>query len=123
MAKIFATSPPAQGHERRTRIDIVFEKVLSHVDAEIKHCPRCRKQTKGTLPFPDLSGPVQYGPGIKAYILNLVVAQMLSLKRVQQSIKALIDLAISEASILKYVMQLHQALERSGSSRPSNNFS
>ena len=100
---------PAQGHERRTRIDIVFEKVLSHVDAEIKHCPRCRRQTKG--PFPaDLSGPVQYGPGIKAYILNLVVAQMLSLKRVQQSIKALIDLAISEASILKYVMQLHQAL-------------
>lgn len=100
---------PAQGHERRTRIDIVFEKVLSHVDAEIKHCPRCRKQTKG--PFPsDLSGPVQYGPGIKAYVLNLVVAQMLSLKRVQQSIKALIDLAISEASILKYVMRLHQAL-------------
>jgi transposase len=100
---------PAQGHERRTRIDIVFEKVLNHVDAEIKHCPRCRKQTKG--PFPsNLSGPVQYGPGIKAYVLNLVVAQMLSLKRVQQSIKAPIDLAISEASILKYVMQLHQAL-------------
>jgi hypothetical protein len=52
---------------------------------------------------------VQYGPGIKASILNLVVAQMLSLKQVQQSIKALIDLAISEASILKYAMQLHQA--------------
>jgi hypothetical protein len=32
---------PCQGHERRTRIDIVFEKVLSHVDAEIKQCPRC----------------------------------------------------------------------------------
>jgi transposase len=37
----------AQTHERRTRIDIVFEKVLSHVDAEIKRCPHCRKQTKG----------------------------------------------------------------------------
>jgi len=25
--------------ERRTKIDIVFEKVVEHVDAEIKHCP------------------------------------------------------------------------------------
>ena len=100
---------PCQGHERRTRIDIVFEKVLSHVDAEIKRCPRCQAQNKGAFPQ-HLSGPVQYGPGIKAYILNLVVAQMLSLKRVQQSIKTLIDLAISEATILKYLMQLHQAL-------------
>ena len=55
---------------------------------------------------------MQYGPGIKAYILNLLLAQMLSLKRVQQSIKTLIDQAISEASILKYVMQLHQAMAR-----------
>ena len=57
-----------------------------------------------------MSGPLQNGPGIKAYILNLVVAQMLSLQRVQQSIRTLIDQAISEATILKYVMQLHHAL-------------
>jgi transposase len=100
---------PCQGHERRTRIDIVFEKVVSHVDAEIKQCPQCQAQTKGAFP-PDLSGPLQYGSGIKAYVLNLIVAQMLSLKRVQQSIRTLIDLTISEATILKYVMQLHQAL-------------
>ena len=102
---------PCQGHERRTRIDIVFEKVLSHVDAEIKQCPRCQAQTKGGFPQ-DLSGPLQYGSGIKAYILNLLVAQMLSLKRAQQSINTLIDQVISEATILKYVMQLHQALAR-----------
>ena len=102
---------PCQGHERRTRIDIVFEKLASHVDAQIKQCPHCQAQSKGTFPQ-DLAGPVQYGPGIKAYILNLLLAQMLSLKRVQQSIKTLIDQAISEASILKYVMQLHQAMAR-----------
>jgi transposase len=100
---------PCQGHERRTRIDIVFEKVVSHVDAEIKRCPQCQAQTKGAFPQ-DLSGPLQYGPGIKAYVLNLLLAQMLSLQRVQQSIKTLIDRAISEATILKYVMQLHRAL-------------
>jgi len=36
---------------------------------------------------------------------------MISLKRVQQSIRMLIGQVISEATILKYVMQLHQALD------------
>jgi hypothetical protein len=53
---------------------------------------------------------LQYGPGIKAYAINLLVAQMLSLKRVQQSVRTLIDLTLSEATLLKYVLQLHQAL-------------
>jgi hypothetical protein len=101
---------PCHGHERRTLIDILFEKVEQHVDAEIKECPDCHHQTKGTFPKA-MAGPLQYGPGIKAFILNLLIAQMLSLKRVQQSIMALIDKAISEATILNYVMQLHLALQ------------
>ena len=100
---------PCQDHERRTRIDIVFEKVVTHVDVEIKSCPHCQAQTKGVFPT-DLSGPRQYGPGIKAYVLNLLLAQMLSLNRVQQTIRVLIDQVLSEATILKYVLQLHQAL-------------
>lgn len=100
-----------QGHERRTQIDIVFEKVLSHVDAEIKSCPHCGSETRA--PFPEtFSGPVQYGAGIKAYALNLLMAQMISLKRVQQTIQTLIGQVISEATILKYVLQLHLALAR-----------
>jgi transposase len=101
---------PAAGHERRTKIDIVFEKVLSHVDAEIKVCPRCHTRNKGRFPE-GMSGPLQYGPGIKGYVLNLLMAQMLSLKRVQQSIQTLIGQVLSEATILKYVMQLHHALQ------------
>jgi len=98
-------------HERRTQIDIVFEKVVTHIDAEIKRCPTCHEQTRA--PFPEsFAGPVQYGSGIKAYALNLLIAQMLSLKRVQQSIQTLIGLAISEATILKYVLQLNRALAR-----------
>ena len=100
---------PTEEYERRTRIDIVFEKVLTHVDAEIKHCPHCRAQSKGAFPK-EMAGPLQYGPGIKAYVLNLLLAQMLSLKRVQQSIHTLIDRLLSEATILQYVMQLHRAL-------------
>jgi transposase len=99
-----------RGHERRTRIDIVFEKVLVHIDAEIKRCPQCRMQSRG--PFPEaFCGPLHYGAGIRAYALNLLIAQMISLKRVQQSIQTLIGLLISEATLLKYVLQLNQALE------------
>ncbi|EQD40092.1 Transposase, partial [mine drainage metagenome] len=53
-----------------------------------------------------------YGSGIRAYALNLLIAQMLSLKRVQPSIQTLIGRAISEATILQYALQLHRALER-----------
>ena len=102
---------PCQGYERRTLVDIVFEKVLTHVDAEIKSCPQCGAQARGLFPE-RFSGPLQYGAGIKAYALNLLIAQMVSLKRVQHSIQTLIGLLLSEATILKYVLQLHLALER-----------
>lgn len=102
---------PCDGYERRTRIDIVFEKVVSHVDAEIKQCPTCQERTKGRFPA-DMPGPRQYGPGLKAYVLNLLIAQMISLKRVQQSVMTLIGEMISEATLLKYVMQLHHGLQR-----------
>jgi hypothetical protein len=101
---------PPTGNERRTKIDIIFEKVVSHLDAEIKVCPQCKTQNKGRFPE-DMKGPLQYGPGIKGYVVNLLVAQMISLKRVQRMVHTLIGKALSEAIILKYVMQLHHALE------------
>jgi len=98
-------------HERRTRIDIVFETRVEHVDAQIKTCPGCQTRNKGVFPN-DLSGPVQYGLGVKATVLNLLLTQMVSLNRVQKLLKTLIGRAISEATLLKYVLQLHQALEQ-----------
>ena len=96
--------------ERRTRIDIIFEKVTQHVDADIKHCPTCDTLNKGRFPE-DMPGPVQYGVGVKAYVLNLLVTQMASLNRAQQLLHALIDQVVSEATLLKYIMQLYWALE------------
>ena len=57
-----------------------------------------------------MPGPLQYGPGIKAYVVHLLIAQMLSLKRVAQSMHALIGRTLSEATLLAYVAQLHHAL-------------
>jgi len=56
--------------ERRTKIDIIFEKTVDHVDAQIKHCPACDTTVKGQFPA-DMPGPLQYGNGLKAYIISL----------------------------------------------------
>ena len=100
---------PCTHHERRTKIDIVFEKVVEHVDAEIKQCPSCHATVKGRFPA-DMPGPLQYGDGLKAFVINLLVCQMVALKRVQKLVSSMMDVVIAEASLLKFVLRLHQAL-------------
>ena len=96
--------------ERRTIIDIVFEKRIEHIDAEVKHCDVCDTMVKGKFPS-NMPGPLQYGNGIKAYVINLLVCQMVALKRAQKLIHAMIGTIISEATFLKYIIQLYLALE------------
>ncbi len=103
---------PCVHHERRTKIDLVFEKVVEHVDAEVKQCPTCASTVKGQFPS-DMHGPLQYGNGLKAFVVNLLVCQMVALNRVQKLVKSMIGVIISEASLLKFVLRLHQALESS----------
>lgn len=100
---------PCIDHERRTKIDIVFEKVIDHVDAEIKRCPTCDATVKGVFP-PDMHGPLQYGDGLKAFVINLMIGQMVALNRVQKLVKSMIGVVIAEATLLKFVLRLHQAL-------------
>ena len=96
-------------HERRTKIDIVFEKVIDHVDAEVKRCPACTATTKGLFPS-DRHGPLQYGDGLKAFVINLVVSQMVALNRAQKLVKSMIGVVVAEATLLKFILRLHQAL-------------
>ena len=60
---------------RRSKINIIFEKVVEHVDTEIKDCPACSAQVKATFPS-DRHGPLQYGNGLKAYAIKMLVCQM-----------------------------------------------
>ena len=101
---------PCKGQERRTKIDIVFEKVTEHVDAEIKKCPSCHNEIKGEFST-DMPGPLQYGTGLKAWLINLVMAQMVAVGRAKKMVQAMIGVMLSENTILKYVLQLHVALE------------
>jgi hypothetical protein len=104
------TDVPCTHHERRTKIDIVFEKVVEHVDTEVKQCPACEATVKGKFPA-DMHGPLQYGDGLKAFVINLLVCQMVALNRVQKLVKSMIGEVISEATLLKFVLRLYQALE------------
>jgi len=97
--------------ERRTRIDIIFEKTIEHMDAEVKQCPYCDAQVKAEFPE-DMQGPLQYGNGIKAFVICLLVTQMVALQRTQKMLKTLIGRIVSEATLLGYVMRLHLSLEQ-----------
>ena len=103
------TDTPCECIERRTKIDIIFEKTVEHFDAEVKKCTNCDKQTKAEFPK-DIAGPLQYGNGIKAYAIQLLVAQMVSLNRAAEMVASIIGKLISEATLLSYVMKLHIAL-------------
>lgn len=100
---------PCRTYERRTKVDIVFEKTVDHVDAEIKQCPNCQAMVKGSFPT-DMPGKMQYGNGLKAFAVHLIVCQMVALNRVQKQISALMGVVISEATLLKFVLRLHMGL-------------
>ena len=103
------SSVPSHQCERRTKIDIIFEKVVEHIELDVKECPACNSTVKAKAPK-DMPGPLQYGDGIKAYIINLLVCQMVALKRVQNLVKSMMDCLIAEATMLKFISRLDQAL-------------
>lgn len=97
--------------EQRITIDIIFEKRIHKVNGEIKSCPQCDSVTKA--PFPsDMPGPLQYGNGLKSYVINLLIAQMVPLKRCQQMIRAMIGQVLSESTLLSYITKIYKQLER-----------
>lgn len=103
------TKVDCQHYERRTKIDIIFEKTLEHVDAEIKQCDNCDSTVKGKFPD-DMHGSLQYGNGLRAFIINLLICQMVTLNRTQKMIKSLVGQILSEATLLKFIWRLHEVL-------------
>ena len=93
------TDVPCIHYERRTKIDIIFEKVVKHIDAEIKQCPVCKTTIKAKFPT-DMHGPLQYGEGLKAFVVNLLVCQMVALNHVQKLVNAMIGEVIAESTLL-----------------------
>ena len=96
--------------EQRVLRDIKFTVVEVKVDAEIKDCPECRARTKGRFPE-NMPGSLQYGNGIKAFVINLLVTQMVSLNRAVGLMQVMSGIKLSEATCLGYIQRLHDALD------------
>ena len=100
----------ASDRERRVLYDIVFQVIEHRVEAEVKHCPDCQARTKAAFPA-SMPGPRQYGVGLQAFVINLLVAHMLSLRRAVELVRAISGLRLSEATCLGYIRRLHEALQ------------
>jgi len=68
------------GRERRVQAGIVFEIVGSSVEAWTKERPGRGSRTAARSPD-DMLGPPQYGNGLQEFVIDLLVAQMLPLRR------------------------------------------
>ena len=96
--------------ECRVLYDIVFQVIEQRVEAEVKQCPACQARSKGQFPA-SMPGPLQYGVGLQGLIINLLVAHMLSLRRVVGLVRAISGLRLSEATCLGYIRRLQTALQ------------
>ena len=103
-----------EDYERRTRIDIVFEKRIEHTDAEIKTCPSCECVNKGAFAA-DLAGPEQYGLGVKAFVLNLLVADGFI-----QSSSDVVEESDRTGNLASHHAQVHPAVDGIPRIQPTN---
>jgi hypothetical protein len=104
------TQVKVSGQDKRQLIDIVYEVVTHTVCAEIKKCPGCGHINKGAFPE-GMDGKLQYGPGIKVAIIDYLVVQMMSLQRVQEHMMGIIGRSLSQAIMLKYLLQFSDSLK------------
>ena len=86
----------------------MFQVIEHPVEAEVKHCPDCQARSKADFPA-NIPGPRQYGSGLQAFIINLLVAYMLSLRRTVELVRAISGLRLSEATCLGYIRRLHES--------------
>ncbi len=99
------------GTDERQKIDILYEVVTHTVIAEVKVCPNCGKSNKGSFPE-GMDGKVQYGDTVKAVVINFMCVQMMSLQRLQEHMMSIIGRSLSQAIMLKYLLQFSVSLKK-----------
>lgn len=90
---------PVSGYERRQVFDLpkVELKVTEH-RAEIKRCPVCAKEHKGSFPE-DIKARVQYGQHFKALVVYLRGYQLLPSARTAELFRDIFKAAVSEGTL------------------------
>lgn len=96
---------------RRQIIDLfnLRAKIIEH-QTEVKQCPVCNQICKGQFPE-SVKHMVQYGEGIKAIAVYLNQFQLIPYKRMKELFLDLLNVEISEGSLVTFNQSCHENLE------------
>jgi transposase len=88
-------------HEERQVFDIpaIRIEVTAH-RAEVKTCPGCGAENRGAFP-PGVTGPVQYGLGVKTWATYFQTQHFVPVERTAQIIEDLTGQRVAEATLMK----------------------
>lgn len=88
-------------HEERPVFDIpaIRIEVTAH-QVEIKICPGCGAENRGVFPV-GVSGPVQYGPGVKTWATYFQTQHFVPVERTAQILEDLTGQRVAEATLMK----------------------
>ena len=91
----------AQDHEERQVFDIpaIRIEVTAH-RAEIKVCPACGTENRGVFPT-EVTGPVQYGPGVKTWAAYFQNQHFVPIERTGQIFADLLNHPLAEGTLMK----------------------
>lgn len=100
----------AVGYEERQVFDIpaIRIEITAH-RAEIKVCPGCGQESKGTFPS-EVTQATQYGSGVKTWASYLTHQHFIPLERTTQIFEDLLGHRISEAMVLKAGAELDRGV-------------
>lgn len=102
---------PVVARERRQVFDLPPQR-LQVTEHQALHpaCPQCQTVTAGQFP-PDVTQPVQYGPGVKALAVYLQEDQHLPFERTQDYFRDVHQLPLSEGTLASARQTCAQRLE------------
>jgi transposase len=97
-------------HEERQVFDIpaIRIEVTAH-RAEVKRCPGCGAENRGVFPV-GVSGPVQYGPGVKTWATYFQTQHFVPVERTADLIKDLTGQRVAEATLMKALRECAVAI-------------
>ncbi len=89
--------------ETRKVIDIILDtKVTAHESLVIRNCLKDNRQKRGEFPE-DVTGPIQYGSSLRAFVVSLNTVGAVSINRIHEILGEVFDIPLSTGVIANMV--------------------
>ena len=87
------------------------QKPDSIVDLELNICPHCKEKASAEFPS-NVTNPTQYGANIRALITNLNIYHALPYNKIQELLKDIFNLNLSQGTIANTLKKAYVSLEK-----------